>query len=279
VGAQVLVTDDADGFKSAADELGLLHRVCKSHVKRNTQALIEDLRPLVAKDSDGSLKASGVASTQAVADLDRLAELISSRQPEQGCELEEMHHRYLSAAPPKKGAVASLAYRLRLLYLDRSPLGSRLTRYRKWRGPERQSSWMAPIMPVNEPLAGGSRNAIARCAATRSQLMPYASVVFSLGAATFSTVVEPTWPRSFGKAAQTGKHMAFLSHSLIYHSPNDHDDQEPLYRQPPDVLDGVRHPARWLPRRVPHAHQSRHPRLTSIAQEDQGRTTYVNFRA
>src|SRR5512142_1838286 len=35
VGAQVLVTDDADGFKTAADELGLLHQVCKSHVKRN----------------------------------------------------------------------------------------------------------------------------------------------------------------------------------------------------------------------------------------------------
>ncbi len=135
VGAQVLVTDDADGFKSAADELGLLHQVCKSHVKRNTQALIQDLRPLVAKDSDGSLKAIGVASTQAVADLDRLAELISSRQPEQGCELEGMHHRYLSAAPPKKGALASLAYRLRLLYLDRWNLWSRLTRYRKWRGP------------------------------------------------------------------------------------------------------------------------------------------------
>ncbi len=207
------------------------HQVCKSHVKRNTQALIEDLRPLVAKDSDGSLKAIGVASTQAVADLDRLAELISSRQPEQGCELEGMHHRYLSAAPPKKGALASLAYRLRLLYLDRWNLWSRLTRYRKWHGPERQSSWMAPILPVNEPLAGGSRNAIGRCAAIRSQLMLYASVVFSLGAATFSTAVEPTWPHSFGKEGLTGKHIAFLSHSPIYHSPNDHGYIEALQKK------------------------------------------------
>ncbi len=30
VGATVLVSDDADGFKSVADELGLLHQVCKS---------------------------------------------------------------------------------------------------------------------------------------------------------------------------------------------------------------------------------------------------------
>jgi hypothetical protein len=131
VGAQVLVTDDADGFKTTADELGLFHQVCKSHVKRKTEALIEDLRPLVGKDSDGSLQAISVEPTQALADLDRLGELISSRQPEQGRELEQMHRRYLLAPPPKKGAVASLAYRLRLLYLDRWNLWSRLTRYRK----------------------------------------------------------------------------------------------------------------------------------------------------
>jgi transposase-like protein len=138
VGAEVLVTDDADGFKTTADELGLLHQVCKSHVKRNTEALIEDLRPLVAKDSDGSLQVIGVQPAQAVADLDRLGELISSRQPEQGRELEQMHRRYLLAPPPKKGTVASLAYRLRLLYLDRWNLWSRLTRYRKWRGPHQE---------------------------------------------------------------------------------------------------------------------------------------------
>lgn len=135
VGAEVLVSDDADGFKTVADELGLLHQVCKSHVKRNTQALIEEMRPLVAKDSDGSLQAIGVEPPQALADLARLGELITSRQPEQGSELEQMHRRYLEAPPPKKGGTASLAYRLRLLFLDRWNLWSRLTRYRKWRSP------------------------------------------------------------------------------------------------------------------------------------------------
>ena len=93
VGARVLVSDDADGFKTVADELGLLHQVCKSHVKRNTEALIDDLRPLVAKDSDGSLHAIGVEPAQAVADLVRLGELISSRQPEQAAEVEQLHRR------------------------------------------------------------------------------------------------------------------------------------------------------------------------------------------
>jgi hypothetical protein len=132
VGAQVMVSDDADGFKTVADELGLEHQVCKSHVKRNTEDLIDELRPLVAKDADGSLKACGVDPAQAEADLKRLGELIVSRKPKEASELQEMHHRYLPAAPPRKGERASLAYRLRLLFLDRWNLWNRLTRYRKW---------------------------------------------------------------------------------------------------------------------------------------------------
>jgi hypothetical protein len=73
VGAQVLVTDDADGFKTVADEAGMQHQVCKSHVLRNTDRLIEQLKPQVAQDSDGSLKAIGVTGNQARADLERVA--------------------------------------------------------------------------------------------------------------------------------------------------------------------------------------------------------------
>src|SRR5947209_20478939 len=93
VGAEILVSDDADSFKSVADDLGLLHQACKSHVKRNTEALIDEVRPLVAKDSDGSLHAIGVEPAQAVADLARLGELISSRQPTQAAEVEQLHRR------------------------------------------------------------------------------------------------------------------------------------------------------------------------------------------
>jgi hypothetical protein len=38
----------------------------------------------------------------------------------------------VNAAPPRKGERASLAYRLRRLFLDRYKLWSRLTGYRKW---------------------------------------------------------------------------------------------------------------------------------------------------
>jgi hypothetical protein len=107
-------------------------QVCKSHVVRNTEALIQEMRPQAKLDADGSLTALGLTSAQAVADLERLGELIKSRQPEQGAELEARYRRYLEAAPPRKQEQASLAYRLRLLFLDRWNLWSRLTRYRKW---------------------------------------------------------------------------------------------------------------------------------------------------
>jgi len=83
VGAQVLVTDDADGFKTVADEVGVQHQVCKAHVRRNTEDLIERNLPLVTKDVDGSLQAIGVSPQQVAADLARLGELVKSRQREQ----------------------------------------------------------------------------------------------------------------------------------------------------------------------------------------------------
>src|SRR6266581_6016453 len=73
VDAQVLVTDDADVFKTVADEVGLQQQVCKAHVLRNTETLIERYQPLVARDADGSLQAIGVSREQATADLTRLA--------------------------------------------------------------------------------------------------------------------------------------------------------------------------------------------------------------
>lgn len=135
VGAQILVTDDADTLKTVADELGLEQQVCKAHVKRNTVALIENLLPGVTNDTDGSLAGIGVAPEQAAADLRRLGELIRTRRPQDVDQLAEMHLRYIGASPPRTGEKASVAYRLRLLFLDRWNLWSRLTRYRIWQGP------------------------------------------------------------------------------------------------------------------------------------------------
>jgi transposase-like protein len=135
VEAELLITDDADSFKAVADELGVEHQVCKSHVRRNTETLIDNLEPLVESDPEGSLAAIGVTAEQAQQDLRRLGELVRSRRPAEEEELARIQQRYTHAASPSPGEKASLAYRLRLLFLDRCSLWPRLTRYRTWRGP------------------------------------------------------------------------------------------------------------------------------------------------
>jgi len=139
VGAQLLISDDADAFKQVAEGLALEHQVCKNHVLRNTEALIETLTSAVAQNSDSSLAVIGVSGPQAVADLQRLDTLIHARQPEQVTELEQLFYRYAQADAPRQTEHASLAYRMRLLFLDRWNLWPRLTRYRTWRGPEGQT--------------------------------------------------------------------------------------------------------------------------------------------
>ncbi len=139
VQAEVLVTDDADGFKTAANAHDLKHQVCKAHVVRNSEARCAELRPALAHDADGSLQQIGVTPEQAVADCDELLRLMHERQPtaEALAKLEELHQRYVQAPSPRKLGIdkETLAYRMRLLTLDRWNLWPRLTLYRHWRGP------------------------------------------------------------------------------------------------------------------------------------------------
>ena len=142
VQAEVLVTDDADGFKTAADENGLQHQVCKKHVLNNSEAWHDAMQPELARDADGSLAQIGVTSEQAVADNDELLRLMRERQPtsEANAKLAEIHERYAQARSPKKlrQDKETLAYRMRLFSLDRWNLWQRLTLYRTWRGPHDQ---------------------------------------------------------------------------------------------------------------------------------------------
>ena len=134
VGAELLVTDDADAFKPVADELAIPHQVCTNHVRGNTEALVEELLAGLQEDADGSLAAIGVSASQAEADLRQMGEWLLTRRPEQVADLKEMHLRYAPAAAPRPGERATFAYRMRLLTLDRWELWPRLTTYRWWQG-------------------------------------------------------------------------------------------------------------------------------------------------
>lgn len=132
VDADVLVTDDADAFKKISDETGRAQQVCKSHVGRNTDALVDELSALIQAGHDHSLDTVQVSSEQALADLAMLKKLIHSRQPEDQSILEQLYLRYATARKPGKGRF-SVAYRMRNLFLDRWTLWPRLTFYRTWR--------------------------------------------------------------------------------------------------------------------------------------------------
>ena len=131
--ADVLVTDDADGFKKVSDETGRAQQVCKSHVGRNTDALVAELSGILQAGPDSSLNAMGVAVEQALADLATLKELIHSRQPADQPKLEQLYLRYAQARKPGKGNKHDVAYRLRNLFMDRWNLWPRLTFYRTWK--------------------------------------------------------------------------------------------------------------------------------------------------
>jgi transposase-like protein len=133
VDARVLVSDDADAFKTVADEQGLSQQVCKSHVVRNTDALIENLSQAIRAGADHSLTALGIDPEGALADLRLLGELIQARLPEQQPLVEALYLRYAKAPAPHPGQSACLAYRIRNLFLDRWGLWPRLTFYRTWK--------------------------------------------------------------------------------------------------------------------------------------------------
>ena len=133
VDADVLVTDDADGFKKVSDETGRSQQVCKSHVGRNTDTLVDELSALIVSNQDRSLEVIGVSPEQALLDLSKLKEMIHTRIPEEQPLLEAMYLRYANARKPAKGKKHDVAYRMRNLFMDRWNLWPRLTFYRTWK--------------------------------------------------------------------------------------------------------------------------------------------------
>jgi transposase-like protein len=133
VDADVVVSDDADAFKQVSDQTGRSQQVCKSHVGRNTQALVAELSALIRAGQDHSLDTMGISPEQALADLASLQEMIHSRRPEDQPRLKEIYLRYASARKPGKGKKFDVAYRMRNLFMDRWNLWLRLTFYRTWK--------------------------------------------------------------------------------------------------------------------------------------------------
>ena len=138
VGAEILVTDDADGLKTVADDLGLQHQICRAHVNRNVHDLLGALGEKALEHPDSvplGLQGTAITVDQFLEDIQTVEWILTSLPADGQTQLEQLAARYQYARPPTQGHRATIWYRMRLLTLDWSENWARLAFFRTWRGP------------------------------------------------------------------------------------------------------------------------------------------------
>jgi hypothetical protein len=132
-GCQVMVSDDADAFKTGADAAGLQHQICQRHVVPNSLTLVSEIADQLQALPAQSHGPDHLTIEQALTDVAALEEIILARSPGSSAALERLQQCYQAADPPRKGAKASAWYRLRLLTLDLAEDWTRLTLNERYR--------------------------------------------------------------------------------------------------------------------------------------------------
>jgi transposase-like protein len=113
VGGEVLITDDAEGFKEVADQAGVRHQVCRRHVTLRVLDFIAEAAERVWVAPPCVPEGLSISPNQLLADLE-LLEWIILGHPGHGARLlEELYLRYARAPAPQKGKRATLWYRMR----------------------------------------------------------------------------------------------------------------------------------------------------------------------
>ena len=79
IGAEIIVTDDADALKTVADELGCQQQICRAHVNRNVHDLAGQLGTKALEHPDQVLwEMPGMTVEQFLEDLGDLEWIIKS---------------------------------------------------------------------------------------------------------------------------------------------------------------------------------------------------------
>ncbi len=137
VGAEVLVTDDADGLKTVADHLELEHQICRAHVNRNVHDLIAALGTKSLEQPDPvPWELPRLSVDQFLEDLDTVEWIIKSIPSDGQAQLDALATRYQFAPPPSQGHRATMWYRMRRLTLDWTENWPRLALHHRWRSAE-----------------------------------------------------------------------------------------------------------------------------------------------
>jgi len=133
VGAKALLSDDADAYKTVADESGLEHQLCQQHVVPNTLALLIEIAGQLERRLQGAVGAAAKKIEQAQEDILELEQIILWRCPGSQGRLDVLARRYERETWPKKGQRATPFARLKLLTMDLAADWSRLTLTERWR--------------------------------------------------------------------------------------------------------------------------------------------------
>jgi transposase-like protein len=136
VGAEVLVSDDADALKTVADELGLAHQICRGHVTGNVLDKVAELTTQALENPDLAPSQVPLNPERLVTDLATVQELIEGHPHDGEEQLAALYQRYCAAPAPREGEKATMWYRTRLLVLHLWNNWSRLTLYQRWQGPD-----------------------------------------------------------------------------------------------------------------------------------------------
>jgi transposase-like protein len=136
VGAEVLVSDDADALKIVADELGLTHQVCRAHVTGNVLDKVAELTTQALESPDPTPPPLTLSPDELVTDLETVQALIEGHPHDGEKQLAALYQRYCAAPAPREGEKATMWYRTRLLVLHLWNNWSRLTLYQRWQGPD-----------------------------------------------------------------------------------------------------------------------------------------------
>ena len=108
------MSDDHGAYREIADDLGVEHQICRSHVKRNVDDLADSLRRQL-KRQEPPPEATELTLDQLLADLEQLQRLVRERPADGEEQLAAMYERYKDVPVPPAKTKHSVWYRMRML--------------------------------------------------------------------------------------------------------------------------------------------------------------------
>ena len=132
LGAEVIVTDDAEEMENLRDGLpGIKRQICLAHLRKTLALRVREITSQAEKMKDKANKKEKEILQDLIRDVKSLRELVKKLPEGLEEKLKILHLRYSFAEPPKKGEKADIFYRMRMLTLRLWQRADELDLYKK----------------------------------------------------------------------------------------------------------------------------------------------------